>query len=183
MFLLTSWAGILTNNCRVLFFIFSGSPVNTFEFIQPLLRSLDYELPKKSLAVDNALVIGRICWGVYTILYPWLNRWWLPQPFILPPEVHKVGPFILAEYLEIYMHLSVCMLEINRPWMCGVRINWATIMIFKCYIMYFRICSLTGWGDPLFLLSQSQRGDRLCSHGVLSRGNGFNHILLAREEK
>jgi len=70
--------------------LFSGSPVNSFEFLQPLLRSLGYELPKTSLPVERALVLGRICWAVYTILYPWLNRWWLPQPFILPSEVHKV---------------------------------------------------------------------------------------------
>lgn len=70
--------------------IFSGSPVNSFEFLQPLLRSLDYELPQTTLTVDRALALGRICSAVYTILYPLLNRWWLPQPFILPSEVHKV---------------------------------------------------------------------------------------------
>lgn len=74
---------------------FSGSPVNSFEFLHPLLRSLDYELPKTSLPVDRALVLSRICWAVYTILYPWLNRWWLPQPFILPSEVHKVSQSVL----------------------------------------------------------------------------------------
>ncbi|KAK7382902.1 hypothetical protein VNO78_28566 [Psophocarpus tetragonolobus] len=82
------------------YFISDGSPVNSFDFLQPLLRSLDYELPKTSLPVHNALVIGRICWAVYTILYPWLNRWWLPQPFILPSEVHKVGVTHYFSYLK-----------------------------------------------------------------------------------
>ncbi|KAK7292888.1 hypothetical protein RJT34_15743 [Clitoria ternatea] len=82
------------------YFISDGAPVNSFEFLQPLLRSLDYELPKTSLGVDHALVLGKICSGVYTILYPWLNRWWLPQPFILPSEVHKVGVTHYFSYLK-----------------------------------------------------------------------------------
>ncbi|KAK9270447.1 hypothetical protein L1049_026027 [Liquidambar formosana] len=73
------------------YFISDGSPVNTFEFIKPLLRSLEYDLPSTSLAVSHALLLGRIFSAVYTMLYPWLNRWWLPQPLILPAEVYKVG--------------------------------------------------------------------------------------------
>ncbi|XP_028087078.1 short-chain dehydrogenase/reductase family 42E member 1-like isoform X2 [Camellia sinensis] len=68
-----------------------GSPVNSFEFLRPLLQSLEYDLPKWSLAVSHALVLGRIFQLVYTILYPWLNQWWLPQPLMLPTEVHEVG--------------------------------------------------------------------------------------------
>jgi hypothetical protein len=65
---------------------------------------LDYDLPKASLAVPHALLLGKIFTVVYTILYPWLNRWWLPQPFILPAEVHKVRCIFLAEYnLGSYM--------------------------------------------------------------------------------
>lgn len=41
----------------------------------------------------------------------------------------------------------------------------------------------TGGGHPLFLLSQSQTGDWLCSHGFLTWGDGSDHILLATEEK
>ncbi|CAL5384404.1 unnamed protein product [Camellia sinensis] len=73
------------------YFISDGSPVNNFEFLRPLLQSLEYDLPKRSLAVSHALVLGRIFQLVYTILYPWLNRWWLPQPLRLPTEVHEVG--------------------------------------------------------------------------------------------
>ncbi|XP_028082742.1 short-chain dehydrogenase/reductase family 42E member 1-like [Camellia sinensis] len=72
------------------YFISDGSPVNSFEFLRPLLQSLEYDLPKRSLAVSHALVLGRIFQLVYTILYPWLNRWWLPQPLMLPTEVHEV---------------------------------------------------------------------------------------------
>ncbi|THG10379.1 hypothetical protein TEA_015594 [Camellia sinensis var. sinensis] len=71
------------------YFISDGSPVNSFEFLRPLLQSLEYDLPKRSLAVSHALVLGRIFQLVYTILYPWLNRWWLPQPLMLPTEVHE----------------------------------------------------------------------------------------------
>ncbi|XP_028087077.1 short-chain dehydrogenase/reductase family 42E member 1-like isoform X1 [Camellia sinensis] len=73
------------------YFISYGSPVNSFEFLRPLLQSLEYDLPKWSLAVSHALVLGRIFQLVYTILYPWLNQWWLPQPLMLPTEVHEVG--------------------------------------------------------------------------------------------
>ncbi|CAL5331957.1 unnamed protein product [Camellia sinensis] len=73
------------------YFLSDGSPVNSFEFLRPLLQSLEYDLPKRSLAVSHALVLGRIFQLVYTILYPWLNRWWLSQPLMLPTEVHEVG--------------------------------------------------------------------------------------------
>ncbi|GAV65834.1 3Beta_HSD domain-containing protein [Cephalotus follicularis] len=73
------------------YFISDGSPVNTFEFIRPLLRSLEYDMPKSSLAVPHALLLGRVFSAMFTILYPWLNQHWLPQPFILPAEVYKVG--------------------------------------------------------------------------------------------
>ncbi|KAI3424035.1 3Beta_HSD domain-containing protein [Psidium guajava] len=73
------------------YFVSDGSPVNTFEFLRPILRSLDYDVPKASLSVPHALSLGKVIEAVYTILYPWLNRWWLPQPLILPAEVYKVG--------------------------------------------------------------------------------------------
>lgn len=73
------------------YFICDGSPVNSFEFICPLLRCLEYDLPTASIAVSRALLLGRLFSGIYTVLYPWLNKWWLPQPLILPAEVYKVG--------------------------------------------------------------------------------------------
>ncbi|KAF6174159.1 hypothetical protein GIB67_033691 [Kingdonia uniflora] len=78
------------HNC-IWYLSFSGSPVNTFEFLHPLLKSLEYELPKATLEVPQALMLGRIFWAIYTFLYPWLNRSWLPRPLILPAEVYKVG--------------------------------------------------------------------------------------------
>ncbi|XP_059461390.1 uncharacterized protein LOC132190417 [Corylus avellana] len=73
------------------YFVSDGCPVNTFEFIRPLLRSLDYDLPKASISLPRALLLGKIFGGFYTILYPWLNRRWLPQPLMLPAEAYKVG--------------------------------------------------------------------------------------------
>ncbi|XP_057425796.1 uncharacterized protein LOC130719175 [Lotus japonicus] len=106
------------------YFISDGSPVNTFEFLQPLLRSLEYELPKTSLAVDHALVLGRICQGVYTILYPWLDRWWLPQPFILPSEVHKVGVTHYFSYLKAKEEIGYVPMVSSREGMASTISYW-----------------------------------------------------------
>ncbi|CAO2817465.1 unnamed protein product [Amaranthus hypochondriacus] len=73
------------------YFISDGIPVNTFEFIHPLLDSLEYGQPRASLSVPCALSFGRLCWVFYTILYPLLNVSWLPQPLILPADVYQVG--------------------------------------------------------------------------------------------
>ncbi|KAK3232085.1 hypothetical protein Dsin_003966 [Dipteronia sinensis] len=73
------------------YFVSDGCPVNSFEFIGNFLKGLDYELPKYRLALPHALFIGRIFSVFYSILYPWLNRWWLPAPLMLPTEVYKVG--------------------------------------------------------------------------------------------
>ncbi|XVE69555.1 hypothetical protein DITRI_Ditri10aG0000800 [Diplodiscus trichospermus] len=88
------------------YFISDGSPVNTFEFIQPLLKNLDYDLPKSWLAVSNAFFLAKIFWAVYTMLYPFLNKWWLPQPFILPAEVHKVGVTHYFSFLKAQHELG-----------------------------------------------------------------------------
>lgn len=84
----------------------AGSPVNSFEFIRPLLRGLDYDLPNASLAVPQALLMGKIFWGIYTLLYPWLNRWWLPQPLILPAEVYKVFLSLIVLCSEVKNRIS-----------------------------------------------------------------------------
>ena len=70
--------------------IHTGAPVNTFVFLRPLLQSLEYDMPTASLAVPHALLLGKFFWALYTIMYPWLNKWWLPEPLMLPTEVHKV---------------------------------------------------------------------------------------------
>lgn len=82
------------------YFISDGAPVNTFEFIHPLIRSLEYDLPNATLDVSHALLLGRIFWALYTFFYPWLNRSWLPQPLILPAEVYKVGVTHYFSYLK-----------------------------------------------------------------------------------
>ncbi|WCJ44760.1 Short-chain dehydrogenase/reductase family 42E member 1 [Euphorbia peplus] len=88
------------------YFISDGSPINTFEFLQPLLRSLDYDLPKTSLSVPHALLLGKFFSGIYTLLYPWLDRRWLPQPLILPAEVYKVGVTHYFSYLKAKQELG-----------------------------------------------------------------------------
>ncbi|KAH6768287.1 Rossmann-fold superfamily protein [Perilla frutescens var. frutescens] len=73
------------------YFISDGCPVNSFEFLRPLLEGLDYDLPKLTLPVPQALFLGKLFWVFYSLMYPWLSRRWLPQPLILPAEVYKVG--------------------------------------------------------------------------------------------
>ncbi|KAF6174148.1 hypothetical protein GIB67_033680 [Kingdonia uniflora] len=73
------------------YFISDGLPVNTFEFIRPLLKSLEYDLPKATLTVSSALILGHILRNAYSFLFLWLNPSWLPRPLILPTEVYKVG--------------------------------------------------------------------------------------------
>ncbi|KAG9456639.1 hypothetical protein H6P81_001147 [Aristolochia fimbriata] len=73
------------------YFISDGSPVNTFEFIRPLLRSVGCDVPNSTLSTQHALKLARFFLAIYSLLYPWLHCSWLPQPFILPAEVHKVG--------------------------------------------------------------------------------------------
>lgn len=107
------------------YFICDGSPVNSFEFLQPLLRSLDYELPKTSLALEHALVLAKICQGVYTILYPLLNRWWLPQPFILlPSEALKVGVTHYFSYIKAKEELGYVPMVTSREGMDSTISYW-----------------------------------------------------------
>ncbi|KAL9660513.1 hypothetical protein QQ045_025328 [Rhodiola kirilowii] len=82
------------------YFICDGHPVNTFEFLRPFLRNLDYDIPKRSISVGSALLLGKLFVAFYTILYPWLDRKWLPQPLLLPAEVYKVGVTHYFSYLK-----------------------------------------------------------------------------------
>lgn len=89
--------------------------MNTFLFIRPLLKSLDYDLPKMSLAVPHALFLGNLFWAFYTALYPWLSKKWLPQPLILPAEVYKVSyidfpafVFLLWSIYSRYLVIFLC---------------------------------------------------------------------------
>ncbi|XP_022133874.1 short-chain dehydrogenase/reductase family 42E member 1 [Momordica charantia] len=82
------------------YYVSDGCPVNSFEFCKPLLNSLGYDLPKFSLAVPQALVLGKFFAAFYTMLYPWLNSWWLPHPLMLPTEIYKVGVNNYFSYLK-----------------------------------------------------------------------------------
>ncbi|XP_077215673.1 NAD(P)-binding Rossmann-fold superfamily protein [Tasmannia lanceolata] len=88
------------------YFISDGSPVNTFEFIRPLMRSLECDMPNTTVAVPHALFLARIFEAIYTMLYPCLNRSWLPQPLLLPAEVYKVGVTHYFSYLKAKQELG-----------------------------------------------------------------------------
>lgn len=88
------------------YFISDGCPVNSFEFLRPLLKSVDYDMPKASLTVGNALLVGKAFSIIYTLMYPWLNRGWLPQPLLLPAEVYKVGVTHYFSYLKAKKELG-----------------------------------------------------------------------------
>ncbi|KAJ7958008.1 short-chain dehydrogenase/reductase family 42E member 1 [Quillaja saponaria] len=106
------------------YFISDGYPVNSYEFIEPLLKSLDYGLPKAKLSLPHALLLGRIFWGMYTILYPWLNRWWLPQPLILPAEAYKVGVTNYFSYLKAKEDLGYVPMVTAREGMTATISYW-----------------------------------------------------------
>ncbi|KAL1214691.1 hypothetical protein V5N11_010579 [Cardamine amara subsp. amara] len=109
--------GALVAACQP-YFVSDGSPVNTFEFLRPFLRSLEYDLPKSTIYVPLALFLGKIFQGVYTVLYPWLSRSWLPQPLILPAEVYKVGVTHYFSYLKSKERAWICSIH-ELPGRCG----------------------------------------------------------------
>lgn len=80
------------------YFISDGAPVNSFKFMQPLVEGLGYHFPHQRLSVKWATTIAWVFWALYGLMYPWLDKVWLPQPPILPAEVHKVG---ITHYFSI----------------------------------------------------------------------------------
>ncbi|KAL2242330.1 short-chain dehydrogenase/reductase family 42E member 1 [Sesamum indicum] len=106
------------------YFISDGYPVNTFEFIRPLLKSLDYDLPKLSLAVPHALFLGKLFWFFYSLLYPLLSRRWLPQPLILPAEVYKVGVTHYFSFLKAKEELGYSPVVSPREGMAATIAYW-----------------------------------------------------------
>ncbi|XP_050229446.1 uncharacterized protein LOC126678592 [Mercurialis annua] len=106
------------------YFISDGSPVNSFEFIRPLLTSLDYGVPKASLSVPHALILGKIFGAIYTLMYPWLDRWWLPQPFVLPAEVYKVGVTHYFSFLKAKQELGYVPMVTPREGMAATISYW-----------------------------------------------------------
>ncbi|KAI5062223.1 hypothetical protein GOP47_0022762 [Adiantum capillus-veneris] len=77
--------------CGQAYFISDGAPINPFKFLQPLLEGLGYQLPNQRLSVKSAMTLAWFFWGLYGLLYPWLDKAWLPEPPVLPAEVHSVG--------------------------------------------------------------------------------------------
>nr|VDD64641.1 unnamed protein product [Brassica oleracea] len=92
--LMLATTGLMSKYSKVagkVYFVSDGNPINFFEFLQPLLKNLEYDLPKSSLSIPLAVSLGNICKAMYIMLSPLLNQRWFPQPLILPPEVYKVG--------------------------------------------------------------------------------------------
>ncbi|EFJ14416.1 hypothetical protein SELMODRAFT_268862 [Selaginella moellendorffii] len=73
------------------YFVSDDAPTNYFEFVRPLVEGLNYKFPQRELSVSAALRFSWFFWGLYGLLYPWLERSWIPDPLLLPSEVHKVG--------------------------------------------------------------------------------------------
>ncbi|KAK2660974.1 hypothetical protein Ddye_007507 [Dipteronia dyeriana] len=106
------------------YFVSDGCPINSFEFIGNFLKGLDYELPKSRLALPHALFIGRIFSVFYSILYPWLNRWWLPQPLMLPTEVYKVGVTHYFSFLKAKEELGYDPMVTPKEGMAAIISYW-----------------------------------------------------------
>ncbi|XP_059291895.1 uncharacterized protein LOC132045347 [Lycium ferocissimum] len=106
------------------YFISDGSPINSFEFLRPLLKSLDYDLPKTSLAASHALLLGKLFWAFYSFLYPWLNCRWLPQPLILPAEVYKVGVTHYFSFLKAKEELGYVPMVSYKEGMAATIAYW-----------------------------------------------------------
>ncbi|CAD5320265.1 unnamed protein product [Arabidopsis thaliana] len=106
------------------YFVSDGYPVNTFEFLRPLLKSLDYDLPKCTISVPFALSLGKIFQGFYTVLYPWLSKSWLPQPLVLPAEVYKVGVTHYFSYLKAKEELGYVPFKSSKEGMAATISYW-----------------------------------------------------------
>eukprot|EP00249_Psilotum_nudum_P009303 c21842_g1_i1 orf=186-1661(+) len=88
------------------YFISDGTPRNSFAFFRPLIESLGYQFPALQINLKHATIIAWIFWGFYGLFYPWLDKWWLPQPLILPAEVHKVGVTHYFSIIKARQHLQ-----------------------------------------------------------------------------
>lgn len=106
------------------YFISDGSPVNSFEFLRPILNSLDYDLPKRTLTVSHALLLGNFFWALYSLMYPWLSKKWLPQPLILPAEIYKVGVTHYFSYLKAKEELGYTPMVSSREGMAATVSYW-----------------------------------------------------------
>ncbi|KAG6608656.1 Short-chain dehydrogenase/reductase family 42E member 1, partial [Cucurbita argyrosperma subsp. sororia] len=106
------------------YYVSDGYPVNSFEFVQPLLNSLGYEWPKFYMPVSKALLLGKFFAALYTILYPWLNRWWLPHPLMLPAEIYKVGISNYFSYLKAKEELGYIPMVSSKEGMAATISYW-----------------------------------------------------------
>jgi len=68
----------------------TGAPVNSFELIRPIVEGVGYTMPQIEISVKSAMTLAWCVYAFYGLLYPWLQRSWIPEPFLLPAEVLKV---------------------------------------------------------------------------------------------
>ncbi|XP_023536108.1 short-chain dehydrogenase/reductase family 42E member 1-like [Cucurbita pepo subsp. pepo] len=106
------------------YYVSDGCPVNSYEFMKPLLNSLGYDLPNSYLPVPKALLLGKFFAVLYTILYPWLDRWWLPHPLMLPPEIYKVGVSNYFSYLKAREELGYVPMVTPKEGMAATISYW-----------------------------------------------------------
>ncbi|KAA0064667.1 hypothetical protein IC582_015203 [Cucumis melo] len=106
------------------YYVSDGHPVNSFEFVKPLLNSLGYDLPNYYLPVPKALPLGKFFALLYTILYPWLDRWWLPHPLMLPAEIYKVGVSNYFSYLKAKEELGYAPMVTPKEGMAATISFW-----------------------------------------------------------
>lgn len=71
--------------------VFTGAPVNSFELMKPIVEGVGYTMPQREISVKSAMTLAWCIYAYYGLLYPWLQRSWIPEPLILPTEVFKVS--------------------------------------------------------------------------------------------
>ncbi|XP_047325436.1 short-chain dehydrogenase/reductase family 42E member 1 [Impatiens glandulifera] len=106
------------------YFISDGFPVNSFTFLGQLLKSLDYDMPKRSVSLPFALFLSKIFLVIYSALYPLLDRWWLPPPLMLPAEVYKVGVNHYCSFLKAKAELGYFPMVSSQEGMAATIAYW-----------------------------------------------------------
>ena len=52
-------------------------------------------VPRVTLDTSVALAISKYILFILTLLQPWLDSKWIPQPPVLPAEVYEVSLFVM----------------------------------------------------------------------------------------
>lgn len=92
--------------------ILTGAPLNSFELIKPIVEGVGYTMPQRELSVKSAMTLAWGMYAFYGLLYPWLQKSWIPEPFILPAEVFKVLSF--EHVVTLLNCLGICSRDGNE---------------------------------------------------------------------